>query len=450
MAEPDPPARSSSAPPDRRGTPAADPGARAPDSSAPSPPAVPGTSEAATPPTPHLTRGFLFADLRNYTSYVEAHGDHAGAELLARYRALVRGAVAAAHGAEIKTEGDSFYVVFDSASAAVRCGQEIIASADAAPGEPIRVGVGVHAGETVETAEGYVGSAVNIAARLCSQAKAGELVVSDTVRALTRTYLDVDFEPLGTRRLKGVNEQIALYRVVPHARTVRMQSGRARGRRRPWVVVAGLGAIVIFVLGAAGVSVLGGAGASPTAAPGGAGQASATPATASPSASGVPSAEPSASGDTSGLTADEKALLARVPLAFQPYCRRSSLPDGSLGGSASLRCDLQPGSSGYGADTVWYDQFDQPGLMAVAVTKVQEQQKLLEGDCGRDKTQAIGAWEMGITASGVRACYLKDAAAWILWTYKGDNIAARAVRQDGDYASLFDWWDKVASPYLRG
>jgi class 3 adenylate cyclase len=139
---------------------------------------------APSPAAPHLTRGFLFADLRGYTSYVEEHGDHAGALLLERYRSLVRDAVAAAGGAEIKTEGDSFYVVFDSASAAVRCGQEIISAADAAPGEPIRVGVGVHAGETVGTAEGFVGSAVNIAARLCSQARAGELVVSDTVRKL--------------------------------------------------------------------------------------------------------------------------------------------------------------------------------------------------------------------------------------------------------------------------
>ncbi len=148
-----------------------------PDRSTPSQPPASGAPAGVGVDAPHLTRGFLFADLRDYTSYVEAHGDHAGADLLRRYRQLVRGAVAAAHGAEIKTEGDSFYVVFDSASAAVRCGQEIIATADAAPGEPIRVGVGIHAGETVETAEGYVGSAVNIAARLCAQAKAGELVV---------------------------------------------------------------------------------------------------------------------------------------------------------------------------------------------------------------------------------------------------------------------------------
>jgi class 3 adenylate cyclase len=153
-------------------------------------PAVPDLPQAGARPdptaAPHLTHGFLFADLRDYTSYVEVHGDRAGAALLERYRSLVRGIVSATGGAEIRTEGDSFYVVFGSVSAAVRAGLAIVdaAARTAAEPDPIRVGVGVHAGETTETPEGFVGLAVNIAARLCAQAKAGELVVSETVRGL--------------------------------------------------------------------------------------------------------------------------------------------------------------------------------------------------------------------------------------------------------------------------
>ncbi len=75
------------------------------------------------------TRGFLFADLRDYTRYVEAHGAVDAAELLVRYRAIVRQAVAEHDGAEIKTEGDSFYVVFQAVSAAVLCGLAIVAAA---------------------------------------------------------------------------------------------------------------------------------------------------------------------------------------------------------------------------------------------------------------------------------------------------------------------------------
>lgn len=67
------------------------------------------------------TLTFLFADLRDYTAFVERHGDVAATTLIADYRRLVRGEVAKAKGAEVKTEGDSFYVVFEAASDAVRC-----------------------------------------------------------------------------------------------------------------------------------------------------------------------------------------------------------------------------------------------------------------------------------------------------------------------------------------
>jgi class 3 adenylate cyclase len=56
---------------------------------------------------PHV-RGFLFADLRGYTQFVEKHGDKAASELLSAYRAVVRAAVAEFRGAEIRTEGESF------------------------------------------------------------------------------------------------------------------------------------------------------------------------------------------------------------------------------------------------------------------------------------------------------------------------------------------------------
>ncbi len=163
------------------------------------------------------TRGFLFADLRGYTRYVESHGDIAAAALLARYRSMVRDAAGRYDGAEIRTWGDGFYIVFPSASSAVQCALAIVQAAalanaaDAA--QPIQVGVGVHAGETVETAEDYVGSAVNIAARICSQADADEVLVTDTVRALTRTLLPVRYVPYGTRELKGIGEPVSLFRV---------------------------------------------------------------------------------------------------------------------------------------------------------------------------------------------------------------------------------------------
>lgn len=98
------------------------------------------------------------------------------------------------------------------------CGLAIVDEAAAAakvdPQRPIRVGVGVHAGETVEGPEGFVGSAVNLAARVCSAAAPGEVLVTDTVRTLTRTNVPVRFTPRGRRRLKGIAEPVTLFDIA--------------------------------------------------------------------------------------------------------------------------------------------------------------------------------------------------------------------------------------------
>jgi len=134
------------------------------------------------------TLTFLFADLREYTTFVERHGDVAATTLIADYRRLVRGEVAKAKGAEIKTEGDSFYVVFEAATDAVRCAVSILREADRysrdRPDRPMRVGAGIHAGEPQPHEGQYVGGAVIVAARLAQTASAGELLVSDVVRGL--------------------------------------------------------------------------------------------------------------------------------------------------------------------------------------------------------------------------------------------------------------------------
>jgi branched-chain amino acid transport system substrate-binding protein len=203
-----------------------------------------------------ITRGFLFADLRGYTRFVETRGAAVAANLLLRYRALVRDLVGRYAGAEIKTEGDSFYVVFTGVSTAVQCGLAIVDAARISsldhPDEPISVGIGIHAGETIETPDGFVGSPVNIAARLCALAGPGEVLVSDTVRALTQTVLPVGFLPRGRRTLKGVADQVAVYAVVPRSEwgLAAVSVGRLRGLSRT-ARVAVLGAVVIAFVGIA-------------------------------------------------------------------------------------------------------------------------------------------------------------------------------------------------------
>src|SRR5687768_3262853 len=320
--------------------------------------------------TTSRTNGFLFADLRDYTAYVEAHGDRAAAALLDAYRSLVRAAVADFGGAEIKTEGDSFYVVFPSASSAVQCGLAILSAAashTADEGVPIKVGIGVHAGETVETAEGYVGSAVNVAARVCGQAKSGELLVTDTVRALTRTFLPVRFVNRQSRRLKGVSEPVVMYRVEPAADTTAVTAPFAPAVRRRAILAL---LVVGLLIGSAAAGYVLVAAQRPPAPP------ALTPSPA-PAQATFP-------------TAVEADLLDQLPSSIGDRCLRAE--DGALAlASANLRCDLELAAE---ADTVWYHRFESGQAMASYLGSVQLAQRLQLGTCGPAVSRAQGSWQV--------------------------------------------------------
>jgi class 3 adenylate cyclase/sugar lactone lactonase YvrE len=159
------------------------------------------------------TKTFLFSDLRDYTTFVETHGDAEAARLLTEYRTLVRREVARHQGAEVKTEGDSFYVVFDAASTALDCAIAILKRAKVRADGRLRIGIGLHAGETVAYDDQFVGSAVNIASRLASTAGPGELIVSDTLRGLVRTTTATPMTDRGPLALKGVAEPIRAWTV---------------------------------------------------------------------------------------------------------------------------------------------------------------------------------------------------------------------------------------------
>ena len=401
---------------------------------------------------PSVARGFLFADVRNYSAWVESHGDHAAATLLRAYRDLVRKAVAEFDGAEIKTEGDSFYVVFGSPSAALNCGlriQALAAESHAAADGPIPVGIGVHAGETVVTDEGYVGSVVNVAARVCAQAAAGEVLVTDAVRSLTRTYLDVTFLPRGRKRLKGIKEPIGLYRVVAAGAGARASRWRSLVTR--WPIVAAGPAIVVLIVASAligGVLIRGTSGA-----PGPDSSAS-----ASPTLGSVPaSAESSAAGDEEFPTTAETALLQLLPTDDHERCLRADLDDRPVAfviavageapyrGLVSVRAGIECSLGGITApDRLWlwdvnnvdHDNADSAlaahGGFAGATP----------GIC-REERPSFETWSFGGT-SGRLVCYESTTGdAVLLWTFDDTRIFGRALRDDQDMDALLDWWEDV-------
>lgn len=182
-----------------------------------------------SPPDPRLRRGarlasrrvrtltFLFADVRDYTGFLERHGDLAATVLIADYQRIVRAEVARAKGAEVKTEGDSFFVVFEAATDAVSCGAALLREAELysrdRPDRPMRVGVGIHSGEPQPHEGQYVGGAVVVAARLAQQADAGELLVTEVVRALIPRDVAPAMRERSGLRLKGIAEPVRAYSV---------------------------------------------------------------------------------------------------------------------------------------------------------------------------------------------------------------------------------------------
>lgn len=210
------------------------------------------TTEARTDAGAAAYRGFLFSDMRGFTAYAERHGNAAAAAAVSRFLELARKAIGRHDGSEVNTEGDAIHAVFPSASSAVLCGLEIVDAAAALnaqqPDRPIGLGVGVHAGEAVETAEGYIGRAVNIAARLCAAARPGEVLVSSTVKGITQSSIPVGFIPRGRRRLKGIADPILVYAVT--------RDPNAKGPRqvpRP-VLLGGVAAALVGVIAVAALA----------------------------------------------------------------------------------------------------------------------------------------------------------------------------------------------------
>ena len=404
-----------------------------------------------------VARGFLFADLRNYSAWVEAHGDHAAATLLRAYRDVVRRAVAEFDGAEIKTEGDSFYVVFGSPSAAVNCGLrllELAAESQAAAGGPIPVGVGVHAGETVVTDEGYVGSVVNVAARVCAQAAAGELLVTDAVRSLTRTFLDVTFLPRGRRRLKGISEPVGLYRVA---------LGRQAVAASPWSRIAGRWPIVAAILAAPlvvaaaliGASLIretiGAPGPVPSAGLG----ATAEVLPASPASSASPDAAFPTASETRllGLIGErERERCVRADTDDTPILEVELLPNGRrdvrrADSEAGIVCELGGISA---PDSLWLWELrpppravgTRPDPAGISIAAHGGLVGATPGTC-REARPAIESWSFG-ESNGTRVCYESDTGdAVLLWVHDDSRLFAKALRDDRDMGALLDWWEDI-------
>jgi predicted ATPase/class 3 adenylate cyclase len=167
-------------------------------------------------PTGTLT--LLFSDVEGSTALLNRLGEQYG-QVLSAQRTLLRAAFREYRGRELGTEGDSFFVVFETAGEAVRCcvaAQRALLGHDWPCGVPVRVRMGLHSGEPVRHEDGYIGVDVHRAARIAATAHGGQVVLSAATRHLVGSQLPagVSLRDLGWHWLKDFAAPERIYQLV--------------------------------------------------------------------------------------------------------------------------------------------------------------------------------------------------------------------------------------------
>ncbi len=156
-------------------------------------------------------RSVLFTDIVGSTEMCSKHGDDAAILMLDIHDRIVRTAVSANNGREVKHTGDGIMAAFNSAASAVKSACAIQGQLGdhnaAGPDLPVVVRIGISAGEPVEQAADLFGSTVQLAARLCAQAEPGQVLVSNVVADLC-IGKNLKFVDAGECELKGFEGKI--------------------------------------------------------------------------------------------------------------------------------------------------------------------------------------------------------------------------------------------------
>ena len=169
----------------------------------------------ASPPRESAFRVILFTDMEGSTAMTERLGDAGHMEVLRVHDAIIRESLSRCEGRQVKHTGDGVMASFTAASPAVECSiaiQRDFAAHNEGRDTPLRVRIGLSAGEPVQEHEDLFGAAVQLAARVCAQAGPGQTLAPNVIRELCigKGFL---FEDRGEQALKGFEEPRRLYEV---------------------------------------------------------------------------------------------------------------------------------------------------------------------------------------------------------------------------------------------
>jgi pimeloyl-ACP methyl ester carboxylesterase len=212
------------------------------------------TGSHAAPAQAHRAlRTVLFTDIVASTQHAAATGDERWRAVLQRFREITADLTQRFGGTVVQHTGDGHLATFDGPTQAIRCAEALRTDAETLG---IQIRAGIHTGECELLDADVGGIAVHIAARICAQAGAGEILVSRTVRDLV-VGSGTGFEDRGSVELRGVPGTWQLLAVdrhgppagsaeaelvstpTPSPRTAMRRSDRAvaaMARRTPWIL----------------------------------------------------------------------------------------------------------------------------------------------------------------------------------------------------------------------
>lgn len=207
---------------------------------------------------------FMFADLRDFTSFTREHGDEAALRFVRRFFSLVRVRAVRCGGKEWKREGDQILFTFatahDAVAAALSVQEGITSYNRVNPDTPIKAGIGLDAGEPVAAEGDYIGTTVNRTARITALAKPGQVLATEAICQFAHNAPSIRFRDLGLHKLKGFERPQRLYEPARIASDMRSALDFRRPERplpyvRQFGIVTGIAACLILIANQVGPGV---------------------------------------------------------------------------------------------------------------------------------------------------------------------------------------------------
>ena len=170
---------------------------------------------AVLAPRPSDVVTIVFLDLKGFSKFTSRADGDAVRALVRVFHWLVREQVARHRGFEVKQLGDGFMIAFSDPARAVAFAADIQRSMSGHPIAPtVALCAGINSGDAIREGDDFFGHTVNVASRIATRAGGGQVLVSETTRALAGEVDGVAFVDAGRRQLRGIPGRHRLYEAV--------------------------------------------------------------------------------------------------------------------------------------------------------------------------------------------------------------------------------------------